>query len=276
MKIPSVTQESTTPAATAPPPTTVPDDTTPSPRRVVELPGEDGETINIVAPPPELLARIQAEAATPADDGTATADEFARQLATLLPPTQAGSAHSGPIQEVDTSLPGTGKSATTPAAPAASPDTAAGPSSAIPSTVDDRLPFKVVLRLKPVADNRWHATIGIGRDGCDPFWEGSDVEDWPDALDAVLGVHAAAEARWAEQPRNPRPTGAPSAPGPITATGAPSSSSAKTGGKADKAKASAKGNAAPPPASTSAASPPPLVPAADPAPAAGVEKLTLF
>jgi hypothetical protein len=287
MKIPSVTQERTTPTATVPPETSLPDDTAPSPRPVIELPGEDDETISIIAPPPGLLDRLQAEAATTMDDGTATADELARQLSAAQRPLNADAARAEAIQTVDTSLLGASTSAAIPASEAASPDSAAvGPPPTVPTTVDDRQSFKVVLRLKPVADNRWHATIGIGRDGCDPFWEGSDVDDWPEALDSVLGVHAAAEARWAEQPRNPRPTVTPSAPVPVAATGAPSSPSAKTGGTAGKAKAAAKSNAAPPSATTTAASAPPptpvpaplppLVPATDPAPTSGVEKLTLF
>ncbi|HEY8743386.1 MAG TPA: hypothetical protein VIU62_09820, partial [Chloroflexota bacterium] len=75
MKIPSVTQGTTTPAATVPLPASPPDDAPLPPRPVVELPGEDGETISIVAPPAELLARLQAEAAAPTDG------ELAQQLA---------------------------------------------------------------------------------------------------------------------------------------------------------------------------------------------------
>jgi hypothetical protein len=287
MKIPSVTQERTTPAATVLPPASPPDDAAPSPQLVVELPGEDGETVSIVAPPPDLLVRLQAEAAARTDDGIATADELARQLAAAQPTIHAVSAQSEPVQAVDTSLPGAGKSTAIPVAEAASPDTAAtGQPPAVPPTVDDRQPFKMVLRLKPVTGNRWHATIGIGRDGCDPCWEGSDVDDWRDALDSVLGVHAAAEARWADQPRNPRPA-VPGASGSVTAVSVPvAAGSTPTKGRA-KGKDGATSKAppsAPPPAAAASAPPPttdpahlpPVVPAADPAPAAGVEKLTLF
>ncbi len=269
MKIPSVTQGTTTPAATVPLPASPPDDAPLPPRPVVELPGEDGETISIVAPPAELLARLQAEAAP-------TADELAQQLAAAQQSIHADSPPAEAMPAAEAAPPGAVAPAAIPAAPAASPDTAAAsPSSAVPPTVDDRQPFKVVLRLKPVAGKRWHATIGIGRDGCDPCWEGSDVDDWQEALDSVLGVHAAAQARWAEQPRNPRPA-APTTPGPVTTASAPPSPSAKTGGSAGKSKPVGKSNAAPPPATTAAASAPPPVPANDPAPAAGVEKLTLF
>ena len=280
MKIPSVTQGTTTPAATVPLPASPPDDAPLPPRPVVELPGEDGETISIVAPPAELLARLQAEAAP-------TADELAQQLAAAQQSIHADSPPAEAMPAAEAAPPGAVAPAAIPAAPAASPDTAAAsPSSAVPPTVDDRQPFKVVLRLKPVAGNRWHATIGIGRDGCDPCWEGSDVDDWQEALDSVLGVHAAAQARWAEQPRNPRPMVTPTAPGSVAAIGAPSSPSAKTRGTVGKAKQAAKSNAALPPATTTTASAPPppavpaplppLVPATDPAPTTGVEKLTLF
>lgn len=281
MKIPSVTQETTTPAATVPPETSLPDDTAPSPRPVIELPGEDGETTSIVAPPPDLLLRLQAKAAAPTDNRTATADELARQLAAAQPTIHADSAHSEPVQAVDTSLPGAGESTAIPVAKAASPDTAAtGQPPAVPPTVDDRQPFKVVLRLKPVTGNRWHATIGIGRDGCDPCWEGSDVDDWQDALDSVLGVHAAAEARWADQPRNPHPA-VPDASGSVTAASVPvAAGSTPTKGRAKgKDGATSKDPPSSPPPTAAASAPPPT---ADPAPlppvvpAAGIEKLTLF
>ena len=280
MKIPSVTQETRPPA---PPP----NDATPPPRPVVALPGEDGETISIVAPPPELLARLQADAAAATDDGTATADDLARQLAAAAPPTQADAAQAETVQKLDTSPPGASTSAAIPVAEATLPDTAAaGPSPALPPTVDDRQPFKVVLRLKPVADNRWHATIGIGRDGCDPCWEGSDVDDWQDALDSVLGVHAAAEARWADQPRNPRPA-VPGASGSVTVASVPvaAGSTPTKGGAKGRDGATSKAPPSSPPPTTAASAPPPTadpahlpppVPPAGPAPAAGVEKLTLF
>lgn len=276
MKIPSVTQETKPPAATVQQPATLPVDAAPPPRPVVVLEGEDGETVSIVAPPQELLARLQADAAA-TDTGTATAEELARQLAAVSPPTHGDAAQHDAALAADPASPHVISSTTMSPASTESPDTAAvGPSPAVPAAVDDRQPFKVVLRLKPISGNRWHATIGIGRDGCDPCWEGSDIDDWPEALDSVLGVYAAAEARWATQPRNPRPAVTPAVPRPVTASAAvpagPTTSNGKPKGK-DAGKSTA---VPPPPAITAATAAPPPVPAADPAPVAGVEKLTLF
>lgn len=216
---------------------------------VVQQGAEDGETVSVIVP-----AGVTDHALTGVETDVAA-----------------------PTLDVATSVT---RTPTEDETPLEAPGSTAGASPAPP--VDDRQPFKVVLRLKPVKGNRWHATIGIGRDGCDPCWEGSDVDDWPEALDAVLGLHAAAEARWVEQPRNPRPAATPTAPGSLAATGAPPRPSAKTAGKAGNARAAGNSNAAPLPTTPAAASasppaaPAPPVPAADPAPAGGVEKLTLF
>lgn len=273
MKIPSSTQQHTPPPAPTGSLSAAAQDDGPMPQReVVPLQGEDGETINVVAPPPELLARIQAEVTAMAADATATTDGIAQHRAVEQP--------SAPPNPPD--------SARSEAAPGTedSPQDANGEcqASSLAPAIDDRQPFKAVLACKPVSEGRWHVTVGIGRDGCDPVFEPAEVAEWPDALDAVLGVYATAVARWAEQPRNPptqatnRPaTRASTAPTPATKR---ANASQTTRGK-DKQRqqpghantpGTANGNLPQPPAPLGVQRPAPT-----PAPvAAGVEQITLF
>jgi hypothetical protein len=77
----------------------------------------------------------------------------------------------------------------------------------------------VVITCKPAADGRWSAFIAMGRIDAlgkpapvDPVFETVACDALSDALDAVEGVYAAADARWAEAPRNKAaPLGAPAA-----------------------------------------------------------------
>ena len=101
-----------------------------------------------------------------------------------------------PTGDADTGAPAA-TVAPPPELPAASPSTPAP---------DERRGFKVVVTYKPAVEGRWHATIGVGRAGCDPVFEPADVADWPDALDAVPGVRT---------PR--RPAGPSSSPSGWTA-----------------------------------------------------------
>lgn len=174
-KIPSSTVQQEAPPA--PEPSAIPPGDGESERRaseIVELDAEEGETAKAVESAGVRDQAREAGAARepnePAAGTSASADlpsAAERALATVA------SAAARPAQE---------------------------PGGRTPA--DDRTAFKVVLTIKPAAEGRWHATIAVGRDGCDPYWEPADVADWQDALDGVVGVQAAAESRWAEQPRN--------------------------------------------------------------------------
>lgn len=111
------------------------------------------------------------------------------------------------------------------------PTAPAGPSEASPiPTPDDRQPFRVVVTFKPARDRRWTACIGVGRVATpgtptpvDPVFETLACDDIADALDAVAGVFATAEAKWVEHPRNARAALAAPAKRDRTATDTPNS-----------------------------------------------------
>lgn len=180
VRIPTATKSPEPTAADEPLPGSPPDDQAqgdiPASDAVVKVDEKDGGFVADALPP-----GLPAEALAAAPAGVAG-------------PSSAGSA---------TGLPdGAGPAVATPHAPADVDQRAAPP-------VDDRRPLRVVLTCKPAGDQRWTAFIAVGRiDGLgkpspvDPVFETLECETISDALDAVAGVYAAAEARWAQQPRN--------------------------------------------------------------------------
>lgn len=190
---------------------------------MVRIPSSTNATVTPTTTMEEQPVQAQDEPKTNEHVGTPVATKEAAAATvtrpdntTGHPPTPDGSSVEHAVVDVPDGRAGEETPASTP--PRAESPTALRSSAREP---DDCRSFKVVLTCKPAAEGRWHATIAIGRDGCDPVFEASDIADWPEALDIVPGAVAAVQARWAEQPRNrPAPTtiGRTKTPGGSTQT----------------------------------------------------------
>ncbi len=90
------------------------------------------------------------------------------------------------------------------AAEAPAPSAEAGAADAAQSDAPPaRRGLKLVVTLRPDDGAAYRAVLALGADGCDPLLRAADVDDLQAALDEVPGLLAEAQARWAEQPRNP-------------------------------------------------------------------------
>lgn len=181
VKIPTATRPPEPAPLAGPPPPPSPEpkaDDSPGAEDVVQRGAEDSETTVVIASPD---VTDQALTGTETDDALPAAPDGAAASVTRSPSDEA-----------------------TP------PEALEPPPGAAPAPpVDDRQPFRVVITAKPARDDRWTAFIAVGRidalgkpSPVDPVFETLACDGLADALDAVAGVYAAADARWTEQPRN--------------------------------------------------------------------------